>query len=290
MTSTTGADSHPEVAEISALAEGILPPDSAAAVRDHLAGCALCADVRDSLEEIRGLLGTLPGPPRMPADVAGRIDAALAAEALLDTVLPGVPRGTPAGPHVPRETSAAPGGHSAASTGPGRPGKRPRDRRRWGRGVLAAASAAGVLLLGGVIYQSVSSGGSGESAADSSARKASAAGSDTVAGQVQQLLGKSSGSVRTPMVGGQYNSNSGGEQTDIAPNHAPTSVPACVLKATSRSATPLAAERESFQGKDAYLLVLPNPTDSTSVDAYVVSASCTASSPGAVLFRATYPR
>lgn len=83
MTSTTGTDEHPEVAEISALAEGILPPDRSADLRGHLVDCALCADVRASLEEIRGLLGTLPGPPRIPADVAGRIDAALAAEALL---------------------------------------------------------------------------------------------------------------------------------------------------------------------------------------------------------------
>lgn len=87
MTSTTGTDEHPEVAEISALTEGVLPPHRVRPVRDHLALCSLCADVRASLEEIRGLLGTLPGPARMPVDVAGRIDAALAAEALLNSTV-----------------------------------------------------------------------------------------------------------------------------------------------------------------------------------------------------------
>ncbi|MFE4645751.1 anti-sigma factor family protein, partial [Streptomyces sp. NPDC056730] len=88
MTSTTDTAQHPDVSEISDLAEGLLSPSRSAAVRSHLDGCALCADVHDSLEEIRGLLGTLPGPPRMPADVAERIDAALAAEALLDATAP----------------------------------------------------------------------------------------------------------------------------------------------------------------------------------------------------------
>ncbi|MEV8020618.1 hypothetical protein AB0O76_30670 [Streptomyces sp. NPDC086554] len=88
MTTTTDSAGHPEVAEISDLTEGLLPPARTLDVRRHLDDCELCADVYASLEEIRGMLGTLPGPPRMPADVAGRIDAALAAEALLDSITP----------------------------------------------------------------------------------------------------------------------------------------------------------------------------------------------------------
>lgn len=113
MTDATGDAGHPDVAEISDLAEGLLGPARSGEVRSHLDACALCADVRSSLEEIRGLLGTLPGPSRMPADVAGRIDAALAAEALLGTMEPGTgegPRPEPAeDPHddVSRETSRA---------------------------------------------------------------------------------------------------------------------------------------------------------------------------------------
>ncbi|NSC22717.1 hypothetical protein FM076_16670 [Streptomyces albus subsp. chlorinus] len=78
-------DEHPDVADISALDEGVLPAEREPDVRAHLAECALCGDVRASLEEIRATLGALPGPVRMPEDVADRIDAALAAEALLGT-------------------------------------------------------------------------------------------------------------------------------------------------------------------------------------------------------------
>lgn len=106
MTSMTGTDEHPtgehpEVSELSDLTDGLLSPSRSADVRHHLAGCPLCDDVYASLEEIRALLGTLPGPTRMPADVAGRIDAALAAEALLDAT-------TPAAAHVSRETATTP--------------------------------------------------------------------------------------------------------------------------------------------------------------------------------------
>ena len=90
MTSTTDMAGHPDVTEISDLTEGLLPPSRTADVRRHLDECELCADVYTSLEEIRGLLGSVPGPTRMPADVAGRIDAALAAEALLDATAPDV--------------------------------------------------------------------------------------------------------------------------------------------------------------------------------------------------------
>ncbi|WP_172382861.1 anti-sigma factor [Streptomyces sp. MNP-20] len=87
MTTTTDSAGHPDVSEISDLTEGLLSPSRTHVVRQHLDGCALCTDVYDSLEEIRGMLGTLPGPSRMPADVTERIDAALAAEALLDSTV-----------------------------------------------------------------------------------------------------------------------------------------------------------------------------------------------------------
>lgn len=295
MTSTTGADSHPEVAEISALTEGILPPGRSAEIREHLADCALCADVRDSLEEIRELLGTLPGPQRMPADIAGRIDAALAAEALLDSTRPDVPRGTrgtpPAATHVPRGTSTAPGGRPDGSSGPGRSAAPRQNRRRWTRGVLATAAAAAVLVLGGIAFQAVSGSGSGSSNSDvaSSAKRNSAEDTDPVALAVRQLLHEqSTGTVNTPMLGGGQ--ETGGDRTPRTPKRGPVVVPDCVVKATQRSDPPLAAGRRPFQGRDAYLLVLPDPGDRSSVDAFVVGASCTATSPGAVLFQRTYPR
>ncbi len=132
MTDATGDAGHPDVAEISDLAEGLLGPARSGEVRSHLDACVLCADVRSSLEEIRGLLGTLPGPSRMPADVAGRIDAALAAEALLGTMEPGTGEAPQAEPteipdaDVSRETSRDVSRETvAAETGPPEPSTAP---------------------------------------------------------------------------------------------------------------------------------------------------------------------
>lgn len=150
MTSTADTTRHPDVSEISDLAEGLLSPSRSAVVRLHLDACSLCADVRTSLEEIRGLLGTLPGPPRMPAEIAGRIDAALAAEALLDSRAPDtaahVSRETPRS--RPADTAPAadrPVGRSSAPTGPGRP--RGRRRRRAVLGAVVGGAALGLSLF-----------------------------------------------------------------------------------------------------------------------------------------------
>ncbi|MDJ1131660.1 hypothetical protein [Streptomyces iconiensis] len=106
----SGQDEHPEVTEISALTEGILPVERQEAVRTHLSHCELCADVRTSLDEIRDTLGTLPGTVRMPEDIASRIDAALAAEALLDATVPPArdPDGDPDADADPTATATAP--------------------------------------------------------------------------------------------------------------------------------------------------------------------------------------
>lgn len=296
MTSAADQDAHPEVAEISDLTEGLLPSTRGADVREHIAGCPLCADVQGSLEEIRGLLGTLPGPQRMPADIAGRIDAALAAEALLDATEPDVPRGTsvptptpapaPAPTHVPRGTSTGPDGRAAAPTGPGRTNR----GRRWRRGLIVAASAVVVVGLGVTLYQV--SGDSGMDSGVSAGSKQADAAADPIEAQVRQLLQESApnhaaGASDSPMLSGPDASGAGGT---MSTDRAVATVPACVLKATQRTGPPLAAERESFRGTDAYLVVLPHPGDLSVVDAFVVSASCTATSPGAVLFRSTYPR
>jgi hypothetical protein len=163
-TGTAGTTWHPEVSEISDLTEGLLPPSRTAEVRGHLGECALCADVLASLEEIRSLLGTLPGPPRMPSSIAGRIDAALAAEALLDSTTSraeaAASEGHPSG-DVSRETSRAatagsgrseahrPTGHPSGPTGPGR--RRARRRIAVLTGLAgAAACALAVFLFNGL--------------------------------------------------------------------------------------------------------------------------------------------
>ncbi|RSS40284.1 zf-HC2 domain-containing protein [Streptomyces sp. WAC08241] len=295
MTSTADrADTtqHPDVSEISDLAEGLLSPSRSAAVRRHVDGCPLCADVRSSLEEIRSLLGTLPGPPRMPVEIAGRIDAALAAEALLDATAPGSDTrnddGDDSDSRVSRETSHPsvgaspppspgsdrPAGRPRAATGPGRP-RRPRRRIALFSTIGAAFGAA---ILGTSLYLSQAGDMAGDGVAngvrraDASAEVAAAPFSGSpVEERVQDLLSKDR-TLRTPQGVGPESMSSDTGTTSRRSGDG--TVPACVLAGTGRTDPVLAHERGEYRGKSAYLLVLTDPADTVHVQAYVLDASC----------------
>ncbi|MFJ8939482.1 hypothetical protein ACIRL0_27760 [Streptomyces sp. NPDC102365] len=319
MTSTADTTGHPDVTEISDLTEGLLPSSRSADVRRHLDDCAPCADVYDSLEEIRGMLGTLPGPLRMPDDVAERIDAALAAEALLNATVPGasgtgglssVSESRPSadderrsesgrsgsGTHVSRETSTVadrPAGHSRAATGPGR-AHRPRRGRR-STIVLGAMFTAAALGLGGLLIQSMGSDSRDNGSASPSPKQSDSA--KTFAGekletQVADLLTE----VKEKKDGGPRSSRPQGTASTDGPKvfNTPTdAVPSCVMQGIGRDAIPLGFKEGSYDGTDAFLVVLPAATDQTQVTAYVVDSACVdkpSLSGGKVLLQHTYPR
>ncbi|MGW6061300.1 hypothetical protein [Streptomyces sp. NPDC055189] len=329
MTTTTDSAGHPEVAEISDLTEGLLPPSRTVDVRRHLDDCILCADVYDSLEEIRGMLGTLPGPPRMPAEVAGRIDAALAAEALLDSIAPGsvgsvdpdpmlepavaarVSRETsPAsgeprdssGPSEPSRVSASPpmdrpAGHSRAATGPRRGGRFRSGRRR--NVVLGAVLTAAAIGLGSLLIQNVGGDSGGTSETASGRRDSAHAFSEgKLKGQVTDLLAKS------PTVGPDVGSDKPSFDVRSSPEspkdktvpkrEATVAVPDCIQLGLGNR-IPLAAEEGTFKGKDAYLVVASHDSDSSKVSAYVIDATCvdkasSATAAGKVLLTNSYAR
>ncbi|MGY1580765.1 anti-sigma factor family protein [Streptomyces sp. MN13] len=295
MTSTTDTAGHPDVTEISDLAEGLLPPSRTTDVRRHLDDCELCADVYASLEEIRGLLGTLPGPPRMPADVAGRIDAALAAEALLSATASEAPEeagssaaqqeavDVPHGPseadgstHVSRETSAAadrPAGRArAASTGPGRKERKRNGRRRTV--ALGAVLSAAALGLGSVLWTSLTG-----TQPDTPAQERQTTAVDTFSegrleNQVADLLTQKhtprDGS-RTPEWG--VASAPGSEQPRVLKK--PTvDVPECVQQGIGRDEAALASKAGVYKGTDVLLVVLTDPGDPSRVTAYIVESTC----------------
>ncbi|MFJ6075829.1 anti-sigma factor family protein [Streptomyces sp. NPDC093065] len=259
---------HPDVAEISDLAEGILPTARTTDVRQHLESCELCADVYASLEEIRGLLGTLPAPAPMPDDVAARIDAALAAEPL-----PGDADGT----RVSRETSTPidrPAGHARpSSTGPGR-----KDRRRVGRrriAALGAVAAAAAIGLGAVVVSSLNGGSSSEETAHGQQTALADTFSEGhLKDKVTDLVaegGAENGS-RTPRSFGMESENGG----ETAENHVfkqPT-VPDCVRQGIGRDDAAIATEPGVYKGKEALLVVLPDATNDTRVTAYIVESAC----------------
>jgi anti-sigma factor RsiW len=307
VTSTTDMAGHPDVAEISDLTEGLLPPSRTSDVQRHLDECELCADVHASLEEIRELLGTLPAPMRMPDDVAGRIDAALAAEALLNATAPDDTEAPPLidapttssvedGARVSRETSGAadrPSGHARTSTtGPGR-----KERTRSGRrraAVLGAVFTVAALGLGSVLVSSLNDGKPSNPTADG--RQTGSA--DTFS------EGKLERTVAGLLAKGKSSNDGSGTNSDMGMEGGPSiasprmfkqpTVPDCVRKGIGRSnAAVLATEPGKFKGTEALLVVLPDAVDETRVTAYIVDATCVTqapSTPAKVLFTHSYPR
>ncbi|MFD5266789.1 anti-sigma factor family protein [Streptomyces sp. NPDC058335] len=273
MTSTTDTTGHPDVTEISDLTEGLLPPDRSAEVRRHLDDCVLCADVHASLEEMRGLLGALPGPTRMPDDVAHRIDAALAAEALISAAAPefSALESSDSTLHVSRETSTSPprpaGRARTTTTGPGRKGLRRGGRRRIA--VLGTVFAVAALGLGSVLVSSLTGDeGPGTSAPGQRSTVADSFSESGLEQQVADLLAASPNS-SPPTLGMQ------GEPETKTPRvfQQPT-VPDCVQKGMDRKDAALAVEKGTYQGRDALLVVLPDSSDSTRVTAYLMDATC----------------
>ncbi|MFE3096957.1 hypothetical protein ACFXG1_24405 [Streptomyces sp. NPDC059248] len=312
---------HPDVSEISDLTEGLLPPSRSEWLLEHLADCALCRDVRSSLEEIRELLGTVPGTPRMPTDIAERIDAALAAEALLAAGRPDNPDATGATGatdsfdafDVSRETSKAlvppstageppptatgpatrPTGRARGTTGPGRsPGRR---RRR----AVVLGAAFGVVAVGVSVlsFQALTSTDDDRQHAKTSSSYSS--GPDefseaTLEQRVRTLLAvqpvpeDGGTAMTTEEMPGSAPAGPGTEMGGPGP-----SVPPCVQRGTGRTAPPIAVERGRYQGSDAYLVVLPAPVDGRRVEAFVVDAGCVdsrSSAAGTVLLTHSYPR
>ncbi|MEU8431324.1 hypothetical protein AB0F18_00140 [Streptomyces sp. NPDC029216] len=311
-TGTAGTIRHPEVSEISDLTEGLLSPSRTAEIRRHLGDCALCADVLASLEEIRSLLGTLPGPPRMPSDIAGRIDAALAAEALLDSTASRTEALSAPGPRadgdagagaVPDRTDARrPAGHPSGSTGPGRR----RARRRIA--VLTGLAGAAACVLGVLLFNGLGSSGPHSTATDNNTTRAAgsaAPGEYTAQGlqqNVHRLLAAGPAANTPKTAPGDSNRTMELENASpgLAPSErlgspepAPAPVPPCVQRATGRTETALAAEPGRYQGTPVYLVVLPHGEDPALVDAYLVPAGCVedpSATPEKPLFTRTYPR
>ena len=274
--STTGMTGHPDAAELSDLTEGLLPTARTSDIQRHLDACELCADVYASLEEIRGLLGTTPTPPRMPDDVADRIDAALAAEARLTAGTPETPPTAHDDARVSRETSASahrPAGHArSSSTGPGR-----KDRRRGGRrrvAVLGAVTAAAAIGLGSVIVSALTEGSTPEGTVhEQQTALADTFSEGRLKDKVTGLVAGQQGGSRTPRSFGVESENSTETGTENHIFKQPT-VPECIRRGIGRDDAVIATEEGAYKGKEALLVVLPDASHDTRVTAYVVDSAC----------------
>ncbi|MFJ3219724.1 hypothetical protein ACIPLC_27885 [Kitasatospora sp. NPDC086801] len=302
------AEAHPSVDELADLAEGLIESaDDARTLHRHLAGCAECRETADALGEVQALLGAVETPP-MPADVAARLDAALAAASPAATAEAengplAASRSAAQAPAARAATApVAPPSRPAAPTGPGRP--RPR-RRRVGL-LLGAAAALAAIGLGGALllhpagqgdqHPTLSAGapasaslgtgtGTGPGAAQSSrADHAAGAGpvyqDDQLATQVQQLLaragsppglrptGPAKPSAALPAEGRQ----------ELTTQASPPSCPA------PAEGVPLATDHGSYAGAPVEVLVYPAPGRPGFADVYLRSPDC-----GPVVLERTVP-
>jgi hypothetical protein len=176
---------HVDEQTLAAFREDLLPARKAARITAHLATCQRCAEVDAQLAAVTTILARTPAPP-MPASLAARLDAALAAEiarsaeaspstaaspagAVPPAGVPTPGTASPAGAAVPAGTGsrdgagspdgASPAGAPAPDGRAGRRGKTPAGRdpagrraARWGLAPRLAAAAAAVVILAGGGY------------------------------------------------------------------------------------------------------------------------------------------
>lgn len=273
------ASAHPGLERLAELEEGLLDADDRARVAEHVAGCAQCHEQQALLTRTGALLRALPAEA-MPAEVAARLDAALAdAGAATSTT-------SPAGDIVPL------GGA----------------RRRWrllpaAAGLGAAAAVAAVVAV--LVVGHNSGGGSstpeqttalGQAQTDTVLTDLTTTTSGTnytshnLAAAVPQLL---SGPV-TAMTEAAP-ASPGGASTGAAPNtragaaappsaipsalarlhNSPSALRSCVLgvEAGGKVVRPLAIDFAHYQGAPAVLVVLPGLTTGF-VDAWFVGPAC----------------
>ncbi|MFI9360151.1 anti-sigma factor family protein [Kitasatospora sp. NPDC053057] len=315
LSSPEPADAHPSVEELADLAEGLVEPAEAArALHRHLDGCAECRETADALAEVQALLGAVEPEP-MPADVAARLDAALAEAARTDLSAAGTaehPRESPrqapatarrtAAPATPVQAVPAPSAppsrptSPSASSGPGRP----RPRRRRFAVLLGAAAALAAFGLGGALLldHSEGSGTSAASAAsvgvpeDQSARTPHLTGPGTVyredrlAAQVQQLLARSGAEPGLRATGPAKSgaAPAEGARPELSGPSSPTAPASPAACQAPAPGTPLATDRGSYQGSPVDVLVYPTPGRPGFVDVYLRSSDC-----GPVVLQRTVP-
>jgi hypothetical protein len=219
--------------------EGLLGRRRTARIRAHLSGCSRCAEVDAELAQLPTLL-TLTSVPPMPAELASRIDAALAAEAAARPAGATQPAGAQAaaqGAHaaVQGAHAAVQGAQGATSAVPAvSPGQVPspapgarttRGRPGLARMVLAGAAAVVLVAAGGGYLLSRLHSTSGSSSASSAAAPTTAEGPAARAGQSNAAAGSA---------GGGFTVISSGT------NYRPGQLTAQVAAALARYATPAA--------------------------------------------------
>jgi hypothetical protein len=249
------AAAHLDYDTLAELAEGLLSDARAASAEVHLENCAECQNRSAEIADVSRLLADAPVPP-MPAELASRIDEALAAEAATSSA--------PAGPVM-----------SLAAV------------RRYKRLRILSVAAATVAVLGGgaVVGHSLLTGpvpsesGTAQSKAvqdPSASSRPKAPRSETLQGAAGGYLTVQSGTNYTAdRLGAQVSAQVTQGESGRAAMPPTRTVAACVQRVT-QGKPPLLVDIASYEGRPATLIVLPT-VNSGRLDIWVVGPACSAS-------------
>ena len=263
------ASAHPGFERLAELDEGLLDSADAERVAEHAAGCAHCRDEQAQLNRTRTLLGSLPDEP-LPADIAARLDAALADAASTQS--------TPAQATVlPLDAQ--------------------RRRRRIPPAAAGLGAAAAIAAVVAILVVGHGSGG-GHTGTPEQTSALGAAGADTVLSNLTttesgtDYTSKNLDSTVPPLVGGphlamtqiapQPNTGAGARPKAAALpaalahlHDSPDALRSCILGVEAGGAIerPLAIDFARYQGAPALLVVLPG-LSAGFVDAWFVGAAC----------------
>lgn len=242
----------------------------------HLEGCSDCrarlAELSAAQPAVSSSLGLLDLPEE-PADLAARVDAALAAEATFTPTT--TPTTTPTATPTTTPTATADVLPLEARAG-GRAGQR--SRTRW-LPALAGVAAVAVLVTGGVLV--AQQGGDDDGTTSAGSRfETSSSGTDysratlpqAVPGILDGAPTRSSQAQATDAAGPETLKS---ESDPLAPLRSTEGLARCLSSVLDPDSDelPLAVDYAAYEGKPALVVLLPTTQDRT-VDVFVVGAQC----------------
>lgn len=267
---------HIDIEVLADYAEGLLDSAESARVSRHLAECAACTEQYAALGDVSAYLSALP-PPAMPADVATRIEAAIAEESRA------------------RSAQSAPAGAGPDDVATVVP-LRSRSRR-W-IAPLTAAAAAVVVVGGGfaIVKQTTSS----DSGAPTDTNAQSAPSQELRKPAVPDMV--DSGTHYTDAaLGSQVNSVVKDSQSgtgamrpksgrETPPPSLPASISGCVERISGKvGSSPMLVDHGTYDGREVKVLVFKKSGSPARYDVWIVGSGCSADADG-VVTHTTVPR
>jgi len=276
----------PDVDTLADLHAGVLDETTASTLRRHVATCQACAEVLAALDATVASLAAMP-KVQIPADVAARLDRAIAAESgrlgLSDDLTASLAAAPPAASSNAQPTSARdlhqapPQAQQSGSNVSSLDAHRAKRANR-GRLLLAAAAVAAVVAGGAVILTQGNDNGptQADKLTEQSGQAPGSAGPDEVQSfsQPKDVLEK--GAIENDKVSPEV----AGKMAEQAERNK------CLSQIIPRPAyAPEAVQAGTFGGKHAYAFIFPTDDDATIQMSVVDAADC-----AVVLDKQTGPR